>query len=275
MDIDFINLTNDEYKKINKNLLWYPVKRFFYWKGLMIFLMIMATIAGVMSGIGFLEHLSDPRYFEGSDLTFLLHIFIFIASFGFSPIVGSVLAGIIMTVVFFLAGIMFYLFIYFVFFAPFMKLGRINRHRKFRAQFNLLDATQKEMLLREYPERKIVDTMKHTGNKDMDTPPGSIYLTENFIFVAGLFLMFRENINDVQLRIAKNLSAAVVDYYTKGQNGKKGKRYSLPLILLHYSPKHAPHALEEIMAWYWQCDSDDPDLRKRMDSIITWFDTSS
>ena len=37
---------------------------------------------------------------------------------------------------------------------------------------------------------------------------------------------------------------------------------------------HALNALEEIMAWYWQCDSDDPDLPKRMDSVITLFDTS-
>ena len=275
MDMDFINLTNDEYKKIEKNLLWHPVKVIFYSRKLIIFFIIHATIMGILCGIMFYEHLTNHKYIEGSYLDFILHIFNFITSFGFSPVVGSVLVGIIMTVVFLIAIIMFLLFVYFILFAPFRKIGKINRNRKFRAQFNLLDATQKEMLVREYPSRKKVNTMKHTGNKEIDTPPGSIYLTEKFLFVPGLFLMFRENINDVKIRIAKDKSVTVVDFYAKGQKGKREKRYRLPLILLHYSIKHAPQALKQIMAWYWQCESDDPGLPKRMDNVITWFVASS
>ena len=78
MDIDFINLTNDEYKKINKNLLWYPVKRFFYWKGLRIFFIIMATIMGVVSGLSYYGYLKgDSDYFD-----YHVPVFNFIASLG-------------------------------------------------------------------------------------------------------------------------------------------------------------------------------------------------
>ena len=95
----FAITSNDEYKKIDKNLLWYPVKSIFYWKGLRIFYLIMATIGGVLSGIGYYG------YLKGGNNYFAFHVpvFNFITYLGFSPIVGSVLVSVIMTVIFSLA----------------------------------------------------------------------------------------------------------------------------------------------------------------------------
>jgi len=180
------------------------------------------------------------------------NVWILTAVFGSVSVIssGGNFEPIIFAIVFFISlGIT-----YFV--AMLDDIGNYETRKSFVAKVKQLDSVQHEMLLDEYPTaRKIpifYDKRKRVAGAE------TIYVTENFLFVPGLFLINREEIRDVILYGAEFRTGRVKSIFSFILEDQSKQN-----MMLYYSYRICPETAEQVMAWFWQCEPDDPTLPER------------
>ena len=138
--------------------------------------------------------------------------------------------------------------------------GHIIYYRIFVSQVKQLNSQQYEMLLAEYPSAKIIKK-----NKWYD-----IYITDNFLFVPGLFLVCREEIDEIGVRNkdARQYDELIFLFSTKE---KEKKELRLPYLSFFRARKYKDYSgvVEAIMAWAWQRNPDDS---KFPEQVKRWYE---
>ena len=162
--------------------------------------------------------------------------------------------------------------------APFQRITYFEYHRKFVSVVKQLTRDQTERLLSEYPDRKKIEAYR--DGKILTSP--TIYVTDNFLFIPGLFLVARENLGEIliiELTSALPPRGGVsvksgyngVSFLSKEYQLTRSSDYIIPRaeLPISYNPTLAPEIGEQIMAWYWQCDPDDPLHPERVRSPLS------
>ena len=124
---------------------------------------------------------------------------------------------------------------------------------KFLAKVQQLPPEQYELLLFEYPTAKKIpiyyDRWKLIRGSE------AIYVTPNFLFVPGLFLIEREEIEEIilhEMNVLYYKPQVVFSFTLKNQSKQH--------LMVAYSYSTCPETAEQIMAWFWGCDPNDPKL---------------
>ena len=178
---------------------------------------------------------------------------------------------------------------------PFRFRRLAKAHVAFCEKVKHLTAAQQEGLMGTYETRRKADvyTRKKGAKKRKASNGAAIYLTDDFIFVPGLMLLFHEELADIKLTIAKQSiagwpvpirtsriyfvlkhpsispkEAKKIDFlYGLGsfEGYLKANAVQLPL---KYSYDKSPETAEQILAWFWQKDPLDPTLAFRTKQIV-------
>ena len=172
---------------------------------------------------------------------------------------------------------------------------RIRRYSKMHAGFvsriKQLNKSEYEALLSEYQARKSIHIFKN--KKQEVSKPEIIYATDNFIVVPGLLLVHREELADVRLTVEKlriagywnDVRISRIHFVLKNPPvcAKSAKLINalegldtLPGYLktqakrlpFKYSYDKSPETAEQIMAWFWQLDPNDPTLPERVKKLV-------
>lgn len=121
-----------------------------------------------------------------------------------------------------------------------------------------MDETQRKALLSEYPEAKKILIYHDVKKKIVGTV--RIYVTKNFLFVPGLLLAGKDEISKIVAFNAFTPAITTFVFYCKNQPRKE--------LVLYYRFKVCPETAEQIMAWFWNCNSDDVELKEKVRNII-------
>ena len=144
------------------------------------------------------------------------------------------------------------------------------KHRqvgKFIRKLRNLDDIQYHTLRKEYPEaeriRYNIQVAKSLLAVEIQSRQGvlEIYTTQSYIFARGFLLLFRDEIERID-----------ITYFAGEQDRlefvlKNGQIHTL-FTLDNYSYRHDPQALGKIMAWFWQCDPNAPGFSER---VYDWY----
>ena len=249
--MDFIELTNAEYKQILKRLIWrtpfiqlwgMPIVR------LLFFIVLAICVLAAYSDADII------RFFDP--------VFVGIGIGDEWGTLHAVLSGISMTLAFWTAAALLVML---------LLIPRRRHHVRYRKNFletvGRLDTCQTEKLLSEYAARKKIE-LYYSKTKRV-AGSGALYITENFLFVPGLFLVSRHEVEKVEvtrafifigsIRIPTSITLIYFHF-------KSAKPQYLPL---DYKYKKSPETAEQVMAWFWQCDPNDPMLSQRTkDSMV-------
>ena len=148
-------------------------------------------------------------------------------------------------------------------------------------------------MLSEYPTAKKVDFYFDRSKGILGVE--RIYVTDNFLFIPGLFVINRSEIENILIRnpegdngkefvfllisplgkildgdrfikMYQKVSSEAHQYRIHPETGKLtylSKDDSEEMFRLDYSYDVHPETAEQIMAWFWQCDPNDPTLPER------------
>jgi len=128
-------------------------------------------------------------------------------------------------------------------------------HEEFVSKVQQLGASQYEQLSSEYPSAKRISIYYDRGKRLLGSE--MIYVTDHFLFMPGLFLINREDIDEISVsgpRAAHEFTTTFT-FALKEQSKQK--------LTMCYRYKICPETAEQIMAWFWQCDPSDPTLPER------------
>ena len=247
--MDFMKLTNPEYKNTRKQLIWRSTfihiwrgkgARWFY-----LFFLLLGLVPVVIAYF-------DPAY-SIFEMLFMSFLFVF----------GVALAILTLTLC--------------------LVLHRKWHYNKFNREFvaktKRLTKDQTELLLSEYPNRKKIKI--YYDRKKTTLGSAAIYVTDNFLFIPGLLLIIRDELKEIKI------TQLYVDFSPMGTppDSRAGKgliniksitrieffRIGAPSIrspLWEYRYHRSPETVEQIMAWFWQCGADDPRLSERTKALI-------
>jgi len=246
----FIELTNSEYKQIVKNLTW-RTSYLTLWK----FLMPLSLFTAVI-------------------------LIPFYSSFLSSIMIASL--------------VVFAVHVFYLLFTPFRILRYKKMHRAFISRVEQMNSHEYEALVSGFPSRKKIEIYKN--RKKEPSSPGAIYVIDNFLFVPGLLLVRREELEDIKLTIEKvrlvgssrDIRISRIHFFSKPGNscaepslmtkilhGSGSMRAELEArsvrLPLKYNYDKSPETAEQIMAWFWQCDPNSPDLSERTRNLITEY----
>ena len=181
---------------------------------------------------------------------------------------------------------------------PFRILRYSEMHRAFVAKVKQLGRLEHEELLAEYPNWKKIDIYKNKKRIDGKRKRSNtltIYITENFLFMPGLLLVHREELAEIKLILQKTkytsssphyMGKSKIYFVKKAEashtkpSGITGAIHSDWLaelesrsvrLPLKYSYDKSPETAEQIMAWFWQYDPNDPALPEKTKSHLTEF----
>ena len=117
-------------------------------------------------------------------------------------------------------------------------------------------------------------------------------MTDNFLFVPGLLLVLREELDEIKIvenyfsfRVRDLLFGILPLFPLPELNRKKGGFFNIKTVTsfefvskgvslrfpLDYSYRKSPETAEQVMAWYWQCDTKTPGLSERVAGLITKY----
>ena len=155
------------------------------------------------------------------------------------------------------------LFVIAIFYKVFVMAGGIiirlrayNRSNKsFISKVSSLSPDQYEALLREHASAMRIEIFFEAMRRRM---PGAetIYLTENFLFIPGYFLVLREDIYEICLSDPL-LNAKTTFTFVLKDNTKLD-------LYLFCRYRVSNDTLSQIMMWFWQCEPCDPTLPDRV-----------
>jgi hypothetical protein len=194
--------------------------------------------------------------FFATDIDILLRLIGFSNTDGVGPaLLGGLMAAIATVVFFHIAELLA---------VSFRRSKYIKLHKIFVDKVNQLDDLQAKMLLNEYSNRERIEIIYY--KKTMTTGSASVYKTKNFLFIPGLFLIRRDEIVEIRVVDAAVGTSPFGDKDTRIMfRLKRGEPTHLPL---DYSYDESPKTLEQIMAWFWQCDPNDLTLPNRVKGIV-------
>ena len=246
--MDFIELTKPEYKRMLRRLVWRtPYIRVWTRWYTILGLMICWTLA------------TSLAYYDPEIQAFFADIY---SNMGIGHTPGvhlSIIEGALIIIVFILI-----LHLFFLYAIPSRVRLYKNSNRIFVSEVMKLNNAKMEKLLCEYPDKKRIEA--YYGKKKKTAMSASIYTTENFLFVPGLFLIYREEIEDIKIiddclnfALFKVKTATVFRFLSKG---------AFVTLTLDYNYDESPETAEQIFAWFWQCDLNDPTLPERTKSLI-------
>lgn len=173
-----------------------------------------------------------------------------------------------------------------------------SAHKEFIKKVKSLDLRQYEQLLSEYPFARKIDFYDDHSKGILGVE--RIFVTDNFLFIPGLFLIRREEVETMVIRVperdsGKEFAFLLVSPFGKVPGGDEfsrmyrkllnetyryrihpetGKRTYLlkdeaeEVFRLDYSYDRSPETAEQIMAWFWKCDPNDPTFLMRMEAWI-------
>ena len=133
-------------------------------------------------------------------------------------------------------------------------------HRSFISKVNQLTPAQTQELLSEYPNRKRIDVYYgfdiHYGVLKKKLSPLAIYVTDNFLFVPGLFLIMREEIGNISCvsgvdEEGNEKRITRVEFQLR-ERRKRLFIYYTPTIKLPmmYDRKYSAETGEQILLWW-------------------------
>ena len=256
--MDFIELTNPEYKQMMRNLrLRDPVEQM--WKSFWVWLLFLLFWAFTWS-IMYTENLPIGMREEGF----------------FGPPQGMLhlaIASLSMVLMFWCVMTLLNMVIsipkLFTYDNPFVLFYFLHR-RRFIKTVKALDARQHKKLLSEYPSRKKIDT--YYDKRKRIAGSEKVYVTENFLFMPGLFLIARDELDELEV---EKMDFDPDFSFHKMFATHNTIRFSVEetdnwlYLPLNYKFKQSPETAEQIFAWFWQCDPNDPKLPERVrDTIV-------
>ena len=250
--MSFVSLTDPEYKRILKKLMWrspfvklWTTKKLFW---LFIFFWIAFTVSIY------------------TNIDSLVRLFVFLGLDYEVGISGALFRGFLIACVF-IAGI----HIIWLLDVPFQWARYKKAHTHFVSCASPLNKAQMDALMSEYPNRKRIEIIYHKRTR----MPASacIYITDSFLFVPGLLLVFRQEIEEI-----------LIVNTTRDNNRYRPTAFVLPETKTHiefltingaieclpfeYSHNHSPRTAEQVMAWFWQCDDDDSEIPEKTRNLI-------
>lgn len=250
--MDFIEVTKPEYKQMLKGLLWRdPFIRIW-----------------------------NPRF----AIPVLVLVWIALAALGLEGgALIAVMAGFLGVFAVILTGLFVCLFVSF-----FRSLGYRRSNKKFVSKVNQLSEYQAEKLLSEYPRRRKIRMLYnrvYNNKKRKLLSSAIVYTTDNFLFIPGLFLICRDELDGVEIFDLPGSRVTgvgtFVDFTLKGEAPTQLPHPTLiphPVRLpstvrlpLDYIYRESPETAEQIMAWFWQCDPDSPGLSERTKKLMTEY----
>jgi len=193
-------------------------------------------------------------------------------------------------------GITILFVIMYLIFSPVTRLLHYGVARKnFLHKVGQLERAQYEQLITEYSGKKQIKVYYDKRKKIIGS--GKIYVTDNFLFVPGLLLITREEVGNVKIAVSRFNIAGTGSYLkkTKIKFMSKGTEHSYirpnnslsailaelraertvaskaSLLPVKFDYDESPETAEHIMAWFWQCELDDPSLSERTSEIITEY----
>jgi len=128
-----------------------------------------------------------------------------------------------------------------------------RNHKRFVAKVEQLTPAQYEAILSEYPTARKIPIYYDQRKKILGSE--AIYVTSNFLFVPGLFLIERDEIENIILygkEYGVFLPQAIFSFTLKNQSKQN--------LLIAYRYFICPETAEQVMAWFWGCAPDDPKL---------------
>ena len=248
--MDFLEITSSEYNDIIKNLLWRtPFIHQWATRGALSTFFIIWLFSAVFVGYyiqEFMDILATFRVIANLGTILNAVLFGFVLAFAFCALYS------ILTVIF----------------TPVRKLRYVRAHEVFVAAVRRLTEPQYDALLTEYPCRKKIEVYYDKKRKLIGS--GVIYVTNNFLFVPGLLLVCREDLKEIKI------IHGVKQIYRTGTKITKIRfvftRFPSVLLPIKYDYENSPHTALQIMAWFWQCNPNDPALPRRLDTVFVHKD---
>ena len=130
-------------------------------------------------------------------------------------------------------------------------------NRRFFVKLNHLSDLEREVLVAEHPTARVLPTYYDKKRKFRGAQ--SVYITDSFLYVPGLFLAVKEEIEDI-----------VVSRFNFMDRGEVELKFSFHLKdnttqILHLKHRYEffPETIEQMMAWFWGMDPEDSGLPYR------------
>jgi len=156
----------------------------------------------------------------------------------------------------------------------------------FVSKVKKMSDVQTERLMTEYSNREKI--LIYYGQKKKKLGSAAIYVTDNFLFIPGLLLVLREELEKIELvNIYATLRGRDLLVWTAlfpiSRNTEKKGLVNIKCVTridfvslgiatifpLDYNYGESPKTAEQIMAWFWQCEQNDPALSERTKSLVT------
>ena len=261
--MDFIELTNPEYKRSLGRLIWRtPIARLLRSKWAIPFLLFCLALGTLLT-------------YTDDEIQSLF------SNLGIGYEVGmpqALLGGFLFVFALVLLGFCVYLFC-----LPMRRRPYVEYRKKFISKVNQLNSLQTKTLLSEYPSRKKIEI--YYDKKKKTTGSVAIYVTDHFLFIPGLLLVPREEVDEIKVselywNISSRSLSPIRQYFLdtnrKGAiNVKVVTRFEFisegtdPIYSpMDYDYSVSPETAERVMAWFWQCDPNDPGLKERVGRFV-------
>jgi len=225
-DMDFVQLTRGEYIRILiGRILVSPIKEPLWGNRRVLLLCLLPYIGLLTQGI--------PRWLDAINPIVVIVLL---------PVLTALFLGVALTV------------LSIIFLLP----NSIAKHRKFISYVKHLDSKKNAMLLSEYPEARRIYIYYDKKNKILGTE--TIYVTKNFLFVPGFFLVCWDDIEEVFVHGPTRTGTTVFVFLLKNKLESD--------LEVYYRFRISPGTAEQVMSWFWQCDPSDPALPEK---TISWY----
>ena len=134
-------------------------------------------------------------------------------------------------------------------------------HENFISKVKALSHEQHTKLLSEYPAA--MEIKIYHDKKKWIKGSEAIYVTDNFLFVPGLFLVSRHDIEDIFITSPQRRK------YWQSSFTFLLKDQSRQFIDVIYDFRICPETAEQVMAWFWQLDPNTPEIPEKVKSWYT------